>query len=300
MDTILKQGDFFQGNEVTRVSDKFCFFGKTRMGWNKIKKLVDSGETIQFRSSPDKIVDWSDKDDVIKYYNSFARYNTYICNGDRGTKAVVEVKDGLVFHEGEYWLPSAVGWDQNKMDLNNPVNWEGKPISDGLYNVTLYKKKNSWYETLANENTINLNIFIRGYEVKSKSDVSNLVNNNNEIYAYRYGHEVTFDYTHSNWNGVSIEYISIDLQKFFKKYYVDYMWGEGKRISLTENQIYEIVYPIEGSISSILAECAQNGSYYADCYDQYGEFSINNLKLNETVCSKIFTLINNRLKTIVL
>ncbi len=37
MDTILKQGDFFQGNEVTRVSDKFCFFGKTRIGWNKLR-----------------------------------------------------------------------------------------------------------------------------------------------------------------------------------------------------------------------------------------------------------------------
>jgi hypothetical protein len=300
METILKEGDFFQGNAVTRVSDKFCFFGKTRMGWSKIKKLVDSGEPIQFRSSPNTIVNWSDKDDVIKYYNSFARYNSYICNGDKGTSAVVEVKDGLVFHEGEYWLPAAVGMDQKKMDLNNPVDWEGKPIDDGLYNVTLYNKQNSWYSTQANENTITLNIFIRGYEVKSSADISTLTNNSNEIYAYRYGSEVNFDYTHSNWNGVSIEYISIDLVKFFKKYYVSYRWDGGDKIKLTDNEIRKIVYPIESSFESILSYCAQNGSYYADCYDSYGEFSINHLILNESVCNEVFTLINNHLKTVVI
>ena len=111
----LKVYDYFQGLEVTKVSDKFCFFGKKRMSWDTINKLIESGEKVQFKLSPNKKINWEDKENVIEYHNCFKFWNTYISGMSskfKIHKAILEVKKGLVFYQNEYYLPSPVSkWE---------------------------------------------------------------------------------------------------------------------------------------------------------------------------------------------
>jgi hypothetical protein len=208
MNKLLKEYDIFQGLEVTRTSDSYCFFGKKRIGWNTIQKLIDSGEKIQFKLSPNKIVEWSDREQVIEYHNSFKFWNTYISGySNRFTihSAILEVKDGLVFYNDEYYLPSPVSkWEGRQ----NWWNARQEKIADGKYNVNLLKQENDWYPRVeADRGNIVLNLFILGSA--AKSSVKDLRPNSNELWASQYGDGINFGYERSTWEVLGTECLFI-------------------------------------------------------------------------------------------
>ena len=50
--------------------------------------------------------DFTNKQATLDFYNSFDCWGFYICMGDCKKPELVEVKDGLVFQNGEYYLPA--------------------------------------------------------------------------------------------------------------------------------------------------------------------------------------------------
>jgi hypothetical protein len=288
METLLKKGDCFENREVTRVTDKFCFFNNKRIGWNKIQQSIDKGSIIQFKRSPNTDIDWSVLSEVENYYNSFIEWDLYISNGDKGIDEVIEVKNGLVFYNGEFYLPAPYGFVKKFKDSE---------IKDGLYNVRLFKKLNCWYSTMKNEKTSIVNVFLQLSEVKTISDIKQLENNSEEIYAYKYDSSITFSYTQSFIDGVTIDNISIDLIRFFKNFYVNKRWrNEGIRILLNDFEISDILNPIKNEIENILHFCKINKSFHIETSESYGEVSIDYLILEKSICTQIFDLVNKRLK----
>ena len=68
---ILRIGDTFQDLIVTEVTDKFAFFGDKKLTWAAISKLIKSGEKVYHDKSPIRKIDWTNKEDVLDFYNSF-------------------------------------------------------------------------------------------------------------------------------------------------------------------------------------------------------------------------------------
>lgn len=291
---ILSEGDVFKKRTVTRISEHFCFFDNKRMSWNKIQQLIDSGEKIIYAKSPNIDIDWSLKKDVLDYYSSFNKWATYISNGCLSKykikSDIIEIKDGLVYYEGEYYLPSP------KSSFNNS---NGKSdVKDGLYNVDLFKKPNCWYSTMKNSETITLNLFTQKQE--AVKNIYDLKPNTNELYLRPVSsdHYLKFDYTHDEYNGVKIEGIyNFDVVNFFKSIYVKHAWSNNsKMLNITDLEINEIFYPIENEIRNLISIALNQEKYYADYDINYGDISFYSLKLDNSVSEDIFEIVNKRLK----
>lgn len=283
-------GDMINGKKVINVTKNFVCFIDQKIS----KKRLDSGDfEIKYRLSPNVSVDWSDINDVKKYYDSFDFFSTYISNGDSRDKKTIqiEVKDNLIFYNGQYHIPAPTP----KWYENNLHRWNAKHdhIEDGFYNVDIYYKYNDWYGSNLDKNSIELKLFV----VKSRiNSISSLTQNNDEIYARIYDSAITVDYSASYVNGLSIWFKDIDMIRFFKEYYINLRWESGVRVVLTDAEILKTVDPLKDRIKKILKDAIDSKKYEADYDESYGEFSFNYIKLDDSVCNSIFNKINNRLK----
>lgn len=288
-DKLLNIHDIFQSMEVTRTSESFCFFGDKRISWKKIQKLMDSGEKVQFKLSPNTNVNWSDVNSVVDYYESFKYWNTYISGYSSRFKiysGVLDVKDGLVFYENEYYLPSPT---------SNVNKWNCKQsdLKDGRYNVTLLKQENDWYpRENSDRGNLILNLFILGSEIKS--DISTLKPNTNELWASQYNDVgICFGYNHSTWDGLSFNLKSFDIIKLFRYYYVKQRWSNDVNVDVSDNEIYKMLNPIYSDIELILKDALSNRRFYIEIDESYGDINVSNmLKFDSSISDNIFSIIN--------
>jgi hypothetical protein len=291
---LLKEEDVFDGLTVTKTSDKFCFFGKKRMSWNTIQKHIKSGKSLQYRRSPNRVVDWTDKDDVIKYFNSFILWNTYIsvyCRNFQIFEGVLEIKDNLVFFENEYYLSCPIiSW----VNGSNYWNAKNENIIDGKYFITLLKQENDWYPNKeSNRGNIILNLFILGNKTKTLNELSP---NSNELWANMYSGGITFYYERSVWNGLNIYLTGINLVELFRKYYVKERWGSGIYIDIEDSEILNILTPIHDTLREIISDALRFRKFDLNIDESYGEISIsNNLRFDSSVAEKVFNLINKQI-----
>jgi len=292
---LLKQSDFFKGLEVTRTSDKFCFFGNKRLSWNTINKLIEKGEKIVSKFNRNITLDWGNKEDVIEYYNSFMLWSTYISgypNDFTIFSGVLEVKDNLVGYYNEYYLPSPTA-----IYKGNNLIWNAKQpdIEDGRYNVNLLKQENAWYARKnSNKGNIDLNIFTLGSKVLSS--IKDLKPNSNELWASQYGDAINFNYTASRMDGISFSLTSIDVFKLFRKYFVKQRWSENINIEIRDTEIWKIMHPIEVKITQILQNALERKQIQIDISESYGDLSVSDmLQFNEPIATKVFDLITKQL-----
>ena len=300
MENVLKVGDIFLDLEVVRTSEKFCFFeDKTRLSWSKIKKLIEKGEIVQYKFSPNTIFDWSNKEEVLNYYSSFKLWNCYISNGSYRFKiynGVLEVKDGLVFYNEEYYLPSPVS-SINSWNSKSPL------IEDGRYNVVLLKQENSWYPRVGGLSSVSeigniiLNLFILGGKVKSS--IKELSANSSELWAYNYNGDtgINFDYNKSTWDGLSFYLRDFDICTLYHKYFIKERWSDEVKVEISRNKLYEYLNEISGEVRSILNNALERRDFNISIDESYGEISISNgLEFSKTVSSKVFNLIENHVR----
>jgi hypothetical protein len=131
---------------------------------------------------------------VVDYYESFKYWNTYISGYSSRFKihnGILDVKDGLVFYENEYYLPTPT---------SNVNKWNCKQsdLKDGRYNVTLLKQENDWYpRENSDRGNLILNLFI--FFVKFKIIAS----------LFKYITVIYHIFEYLKWNTINFYYIEI-------------------------------------------------------------------------------------------
>ena len=302
MGTILNNLDIFQGLQVRKTSNKFCYFDTKKMSWKEIEKLIASGEEIKYHASPNLPVDWTNKTEVIKYHNCFEVWSTYLSTDSsryKHYKTILEVKDNLVFYNNEYYLPAPI-----VTFIGKEMRTDSKQtnIENGLYNVILRKQENAWW---AKENVDRGNIYLNIFELQLKivDTIKDLKPNTNELWASRYEEKacIVFEYKESTWDGLSFELISIDLVALFRKYYIQNYWDDRydtcNRIVITDKEISDILYPVKDDITYIIEEALKDRDIIIDIDYSYGYTDIsNNLKFNQDVTDKVFNLISKQIQ----
>lgn len=139
---------------VTKVTEKSVWLNGNRYGLEATLKRIKS---IIHQTNPEIKVDWTNKKAAKDYYLSFKRWSFYISGGCKYTIALCEVKDNMLYHEGEYYVPSPRGtYDDWCKKLETD-------IKDGWYYVKLFKRVSGYYKSEGGE--IN-NVF---YEVEATS-----------------------------------------------------------------------------------------------------------------------------------
>jgi hypothetical protein len=254
--------------------------------------MVSGGEPIQFHLSPNKEIDWSDRRDVVEYFNCFRLWSTYISNGSYRCsiyEGLVDIKDGLVRFDNEYYLPAPY---MRYEDGNG--NWNGKRenIKDGKYNVTLLKQENSWYprEDISLRKDITLNLFVLGSEVKLS--VKDLKPNTNELWAGQYRDPIIFKYNTSTWDGITFELYNVDIVNLFRKYFITDQWSKEVKVDISDDEIRRLLYSVENNIREVLRGALVSRSIVIDITDSYGEISVSNsLRFNNDIAEEVFKLI---------
>lgn len=131
---------------ITKISDKSVWFGEKRYA---LETILNDIKNVLYDRNPDVKVDWTNQKEVKGFYNSFKRWTFYISNGCKYTTELCEVKDGMVFHNGEYYVPApTVVWEGSNNDW---CGKETKDIKDGLYYASLYKRVSGYYEHMGGE-----------------------------------------------------------------------------------------------------------------------------------------------------
>jgi hypothetical protein len=298
MEKLLEVGDSFNGLIVTKINNNFCFFDKKRISWGNIEKLILKGEKVVKQYSSNIPVDWTSKENVSEYYNSFKIWSTYISGYSSRYivyEFITDVKDGMVFFNNEYYLPSPTA-----KYINDAYFWNAKNhIEDGRYNVRLYKQKNDWHPNLKinDDSVITLNIFNVG--AKLKTNIKDLKNTNSDIYCYSTyssNNGLTFESSHSVRYGVDISFSSFDEEKFFKYYYLTSF--KETIMELSHMEIVTIMNPIKNKIENIIKKAFECEDYYIDISSEWGEVYISNhLRLKQHVSDEIFSIIDKRIQT---
>ncbi len=143
----LTDGDIVDGLCVQRTSSYNVFFdnGK-RKSWRRVKKEIESGVPVLYRNSPQVEVDWSNREQVSAYLKSFTKWGTYRSGVTKSNYGVIdlsmcEVKDGLIFYDGEWWVNGPCG----------TYNDWGKKVDkpDCLYDVELCRVPNTWWGNIS-------------------------------------------------------------------------------------------------------------------------------------------------------
>lgn len=138
-------GDTYGGyGKLTRVTDHYLWFGKKKA----LKKCFGKKSlTPFFKEAPDTIVDWKDPTAVTEYYNIFAQWKGVIRIGDSKTRRVFEVKNNMVFFEGEYYLPYY---------SSHIKETEKKFLKDGYIFGFCHKMYNAFWGLSQTTNTVNV------------------------------------------------------------------------------------------------------------------------------------------------
>lgn len=143
----LDPGDLFDGVEVSRISDFNVFFKDgTRKSWRRVLREMEFGAPVVYRSSPQVHVDWTCREQAVAYLKLFSRWGTYQSGVtvDRHGVAdltMVEVVDGVLFHDGEWWV---VGPSGTYNDWGRKVDF-----ADCLYSGVLCRVPNNWWQNVS-------------------------------------------------------------------------------------------------------------------------------------------------------
>jgi len=131
---------------VTKINDKSIWFGEKRYA---LETVLGDIQGVIYNQNPDVKVDWTNKKEVESFYYSFKRWTFYISGGCKYTTELCEVKNGMLIHNEEYYVPAPrCVWEGNNSD------WCGKEtenIKDGLYYVNLYKRVSGYYSHMGGE-----------------------------------------------------------------------------------------------------------------------------------------------------
>lgn len=139
---------------VTQINDKSIWLDGKRYGLEATLKRVVN---VLHQTNPDIKVDWTNREAAKDFYSSFKRWSFYISMGCKYIYALCEIKNNMLYHDGEYYVPAPRGTHDDyckKLETD---------IKDGLYYVKLYKRVTGYYEHQGGEI---MNIF---YEVEATS-----------------------------------------------------------------------------------------------------------------------------------
>ena len=301
---ILRIGDTFQDLIVTEVTDKFAFFGDKKLTWAAISKLIESGEKVYHDKSPIRKIDWTNKEDVLDFYNSFKTWD--MGHNNRNSCILSDtplvVKDNLVFYENQYYLP----YPFDKYIKEERIYQEGfksENITDGVYNIHLYNKKandqqykNKWFVA-----GIYVNLFVAKPMPTIITDIKQFKAIKEKIIAYKYDYyksqddiSILYEFDPNNCEG------EFTLKKFnpllfFKVYYIPA--GNNVRSGLTNEDIMSIMSPITDAIINIF-KCALSSrlDFYVDIEDDYGMIYIYDpLYFRNNVGDEIWDLIDSEI-----
>lgn len=298
MSTYLTLGDSIGDLVVTRVTEKSCWLNDKRMSWDSVKKLPGKMQTFR---SPNIKIDFTNKEAVLEYFDSFREWSFYMSNGDVSKESrVMRVEGNLIFSDGEYYLP-APGGDNGTQTMTHK-----QVYADGFYEVVMLKRGLGWYNTIPAEK-VNI-YYVRGRVNMEPSiaDVQALKPNTDELYLYPYGGKLTFEYSHSGRNGVSIWGLGVKFPEFFKEVYCTSRWGNNKPfIHISDEMMDKIMYDddddvtigkeffsFENELSRVLNKC----QYNINDNDEWGEYSVSSLVINRHDSKPFFDLIDERLK----
>ena len=287
-------GDTVNGLEVTKTTDKSCWLEGKRYTWQTINKLIDGGCAKQSKFNLNIQVDWTNKEKVLNYYNSFKQWIFYISMGDSmNAKSIIfQVKDNLVFHDGEFWLPAP----QSSPSMPNA---KSPHIEDGDYMGMLIKKNNSWFGNKTNNYS---NVFVINHKVNINptiDDIKKLVPNSTELYVYPHQGEIRLDYSHSGREGLSINSIYVyDFKQLFINTYCRERFGRRlDKIVLSDEQLSKIMYD-DDTFLSRLNDVLSKAKY--DIYDdeEYGYYTLKYVVISKEDSEKFFAVIEENLKSL--
>jgi hypothetical protein len=73
----LNVGDTILNSVITNMNEKSCWLDGKRYSWSSINKLLArlNDSKIITRKNLDISIDWTNKEEVIKYYNSFKEWS---------------------------------------------------------------------------------------------------------------------------------------------------------------------------------------------------------------------------------
>ena len=152
-------------------------------------------------------------------------------------------------------------------------------------------------------------IFGKEYGEKRRQEIEQIKKlkpNSTEIYAYPYGHDFIVDYSQSGRSGLCINSISLrDFKNFFvQRYCSPYNYG-GKghpSIMISDDVLSKIEYGSGwmsesdfGKFTSELDNILNTSSYDVDDNEEYGEYSLRNIRIQEKDCKRFFDCIQKRL-----
>ncbi|MFM2010934.1 MAG: hypothetical protein RLZZ479_1325 [Bacteroidota bacterium] len=230
----LNIGDTIMDSVVTKMNEKSCWLNGKRHSWNSINRLFTNFNDSEIISQKnlDIPIDWANKEEVIKYYNSFKEWSFYISVGciSKGNTKLIEVKDGLVFDKGVFWVPAP---------SSSHSNYCGKTqVNDGWYMATLMQHNNGWFSVNGKNKS---NVFSIKHAVNvspSINDIKQLKPNSLDL---RSGSHLYVSYSQSGRTGLEIHNISmIDFANFFNSRYSSDTYG--KKIIIPKSIINHLEY----------------------------------------------------------
>lgn len=292
----LNVGDSVNGIEITKITDKSCWLDGKRKSWDTVKQLIENNGKLQSKHNLDIIIDWTDKQAVLDYYNSFKEWRFYICMGDVKDKSLLlEVKDGVIFHDNEYWLPGPVSTFGNS-------NGKRK-TEDGWYNVNLIKKPNSWFGNKVNH-TSNIISFHSKVNINPTiEDIKKINIVTDRIICYPYDGNFRVNHTQSSRDGLTIDRIYVhNFEDFFKRTCLP----KGNEQIVIPNEIMGRIKSgngknfggIESEINNILNDALNNSNYYIEDDDSWGEYSLTYIEIDKVYCERVYDVIRNTIKNL--
>lgn len=237
-------------------------------------------------------VDWKNKEDVLVYYDSFEEWCFYISMGDiKNTIVLVEVKDGLVFYDNEFWLPAPRG------NYNNPS--QKNHVSDGWYNARLIKKGNNWF---GNNSLYPSNVYVIESSVNinpSIEDIKKLKPKLDQIYCRPWGSDILVDYEHSGRDGLKIRHIYVnDFYSLFKNIYTQST--SHPTIIISESILNKIEFgkELNDHIVPHLSRVLNNSSYEINGSEYWGEFIFDGIMISKRDTEEFLKVIQDRLDSL--
>ena len=290
-------GDKIGDKFITQITDKSCWLDGGRLSWQTVNKMVQKLPT-QTKFNKNIKIDWTSKEAVINYYNSFVSWVFYIAGGDvnKENLHLVEVKEGLVFFENEYWLPAPQSSHQSPNIKTD--------VKDGWYYVHLIKRNNNWFGNKSDyysnvfyiRNAVNINPTIE--------DIKKLKPNSTEIYCRPWSYNgFSVDYSQSGRSGLSIDKISFNgFENLFKERYCSDRHGYNTEFIIVPKEILnKLMYEETGFANTLedeLNNVLRNSSYSIDDDENYGEYSLNYIKIADKDSQIFFNIINNKLESL--
>jgi hypothetical protein len=132
---------------VTKINDKSIWFDNKCY---RIDTVLSDIKSVLYHRSPNVKVDWTNVKEVKNFYDSFKRWSFYISNGCKYTTEICEIKNGMVFHNNEYYVPAP------SPSMDDWCAKDLKELKDGLYYAKLYKRVSGYYTHQGGES---MNVF---------------------------------------------------------------------------------------------------------------------------------------------